>query len=201
MGVLHIGQLWRFWPLFAIVGGLVNLTVPGRRMWGVILIVFGALLQASVLGVFHFDWSDMWPIVLITAGAAIIWNTLNTRSGGDTSDPRTTLNETAVFGGIERRVSSQDFRGGQMNAIFGGIELDLREAQMQVDEAELTVNTTFGGISIRVPQTWMVVSRGQGIFGGFNNDTHLVNGNDPTAKRKTLIIRGTAVLGGVEIKN
>ena len=53
----------------------------------------------------------------------------------DGGDPRTTLNEVAIFGGIERRVTSQDFQGEHIKAVFGGVEIDLTDGSMQVEEA------------------------------------------------------------------
>ena len=46
------------------------------------------------------------------------------------ADPLTTLNENAIFGGVEKRVNSKEFRGGQLQSLFGGIELDLRDADI-----------------------------------------------------------------------
>jgi hypothetical protein len=145
---------------------------------------------------------------LIAAGVAVMWTTLEARritaSGGD---PRNTLNEFALFGGIERRFTTQDFKGGVVTAIFGGIELDLRQAAMTQDTVELTVNALFGGCELRVPETWETVGHGQGIFGGYVDSTKplaytpetLAGG--PATPRKALILRGVAVFGGVEIKN
>src|SRR5216683_6594953 len=75
----------------------------------------------------------------IALGLFIMWGSsqwsskpvASTSRGGD---PRTTLNEAVVFGGLERRMTSQDFQGGDITAIFGGIELDLTEANIQTNE-------------------------------------------------------------------
>ena len=83
----------------------------------------------------------------------------------------------AVFGGIERRVTSQDFQGGHINAIFGGVE-------------------------IRVPETWQVAFRGTPIFGGIADKTRVGRTTDPSdRRRKVLVLTGTVIFGGVEIKN
>jgi predicted membrane protein len=77
----------------------------------------------------------------------------------------------AIFGGIERRVTAQDFQGGHINAIFGGVEIDLTDANMQAEEATLEINAIFGGVEIRVPETWQVAFRGTPIFGGIADKT------------------------------
>ena len=65
----------------------------------------------------------------------------------------------------------------------------------------LHANALFGGIELRVPETWYVVTRGQGIFGGYTDSTRYVPPSDPDKPKKTLIVMGTAIFGGVEIRN
>jgi hypothetical protein len=102
---------------------------------------------------------------------------------------------------VEKRLNSREFRGGRLQAIFGGIELDLRDAEMIETEAVIHANAIFGGIELRVPETWFVAARGQGVFGGFSDSTRYSPPSDPEKPKKTLIILGTALFGGVEIRN
>ena len=85
--------------------------------------------------------------------------------------------------------------------MFGGIELDLWQAEIEGDAAVLHIDAIFGGVELRVPDTWVVSSEGQGIFGGYSDSTHQRPPTDPAQPRKTLVIRGAAVFGGVEIRN
>src|SRR5262249_59019018 len=95
------------------------------------------------------------------------------------------LNEIAVFSGIEKRITGKNFSGGRMVAIFGGIEIDLWQAGMEGDEAGLQIDAIFGGVEIRVPDTWLGSSHGQGGFGGVNDSTRLRPPADPSQTRKT----------------
>lgn len=207
MGVIDARQFWKFWPLLLIVAGIMNFFQCGRRAWGAVLLTLGVLFQLDTLGVAHFRWADLWPLAMILAGIFIIWGSIEARNalgkaGVDGGDPRSTLNEHVLFGGIERRVNSKQFRGGQLHAVFGGIEVDLRDAEMEGDEATLVANSVFGGIEIRVPESWYVASHGQGIFGGFTDATKYRGVEDTTnPHRKTLIVKGASVFGGVEIRN
>ena len=181
MGIVNAGHFFQFWPLILIFAGLVNLANPCRRIWGAILLVSGVLLQLNQLGYGHFSWGEMWPLALIAAGAFAMWSALQARKmaeglNANNADPRTTLNESAIFGGIEKRLNAKEFRGGQLQSLFGGIEL-------------------------RVPETWYVAARGQGIFGGFKDSTRYSGPGDGDKPKKTLIIVGTAIFGGVEIRN
>jgi len=221
LGILPIDRIFRLWPLFLIAAGAVNVTRCERRVWGVILLIVGSLFLLDNFGIWHFRWGQLWPLALIAAGVLVMWNSLEARRASTTTDPnssdsstttgtgtvsgtgaRNTLNELAFFGGIERRITTQNFEGGQAMAIFGGVEIDLRQASMEADEAVLEVNSIFGGCEIRVPETWIIITEGQGIFGGYVDNTRQTGVPDiANPKKKTLLIRGAAVFGGVEIKN
>jgi hypothetical protein len=118
------------------------------------------------------------------------------------ADPRTedtsaTFREFACLGGVERRNTSQTFRGGEATALLGGIELDLRECRMADAQARIEVFACMGGISMRIPRNWTVQSEVAAILGGFHDQTTPpVDGN---AGR--LIITGQAIMGGIEVTN
>jgi len=205
-GLIRAWRFWQFWPLILIFAGLVKLADPCRRALGAVLLVFGVLLQMNELGYGHFSWSEMWPLILIAAGAMAMWSALQARKltetvGANSADPRTALNESAIFGGVQKRINAKEFRGGQLQSLFGGIEIDLRDADIDGAEAVLHTNAIFGGIEIRVPETWYVAARGQGVFGGFTDSTRYIAPIDPDKPKKTLIVVGSAVFGGVEIRN
>jgi predicted membrane protein len=207
MGIISIDRIWRFWPLLLIVVGVFNLRAPERRFWGVLLILGGAFFQFRELGLPHFGWVQFWPLVFIAIGLLLMWNALEgrkrpARERGTNVDLRTTLDESVVFGGIERRITTQDFQGGRVNAVFGGVEIDLTEANMQSDEATLEINAVFGGVELRLPYTWQVAFRGSPIFGGITDKTRTrppSGPNDP--KPKILVLTGSVVFGGIEVKN
>jgi predicted membrane protein len=207
MGIISIDRLWQFWPLLLVIAGIFNLRCREHRFWGLLLILGGAFLQGRELGLPYFGWVQFWPLVFISAGLLLMWNAIEARklpapSPGAASDPRTTVSGVALFSGLERRVTTQDFQGGNLSAVFGGIELDLTEANMQGNEATLEINAVFGGAEIRVPDTWLVSYQGAPIFGGVEDKTRLRRSEDPAdPARKTLILTGSVIFGGLEIKN
>ena len=205
MGYISLSYLWRFWPTLMILAGVVNFLSRSRPR-GMLLILAGAVLQLNELGITHFGWGEFWPMLLIALGIVVMWGSFEWRHKPnapdvEAADPRTTLNEAVVFGGLERRMTSQDFQGGDITAIFGGVELDLTEAQIQGNEATLAITAIFGGVELRIPVGWQIAFRGAPIFGGIEDKTRTARVDDPTSNLKTLVITGAVIFGGLEIKN
>jgi len=204
MGLIHIGSIFSFWPMILICFGIGHLFTPSSRVWGLILIAVGLVFQLNNLGIMHMGIADLWPVAIIVAGLFLMWSALKApvvaRGTADTAD---TLDAVAVFGSTERRISSQNFKGGRATSVFGGVELDFRDANIDGDEATLEVQCIFGGVEIRVPDAWNVHSRSIPVLGGYADKTRSsATPQDGTAaKRKTLIITGSIVFGGVEIGN
>jgi predicted membrane protein len=204
LGIIKVDHIWRFWPLIPMGIGVAHLTEPGRRQWGAVVLVVGTLFLLGNFNIVRFDWSQMWPLVIILVGGSMIWNSvLGQRRRSDIPDSAATMNAYAIFSGIERRITTKDFRFGRVSAVFGGVELDFHEADMEGDRAELEVNAIFGGAEIRVPENWRVESQSQVIFGGLSDETRNANRTgDATAPGiKILVISGTITFGGVEVKN
>ena len=204
LDLIRVGSLLRFWPMILVCFGIGHLFTPSSRIWGVILILIGAVFQLNNLGILHEGIADLWPVLIIVVGLFLMWAAMRPpvilSSPGDPSSD--TLNAAAIFGGCERRINSQHFRGGRSTSIFGGVELDFRDADIEGEEATLDVNCIFGGVEIRVPTTWSVNSHSIPVLGGYSDKTHRAPNADPSApKRKTLIITGVCVFGGVEISN
>jgi hypothetical protein len=109
------------------------------------------------------------------------------------------LNEFAIMGGGDRIVRSQDFRGGEVTAIMGGFAIDLRGAAIAGDSATINVFTLWGGVELKVPEDWSVVISAVPILGGTTNSARAFRQGDAAAK--TLIVKGTAIMGGIEVKN
>ena len=206
LNIFFVHDIWRFWPGILIAVGLVKMVdspFSGGRITGGILVSVGGLLLARNLGFLLLTWNDLWPLLLIGAGLVMLWSRLAPPPAGTPNTPtgahEGVLNETAIFGGVERRVTTDDFRGGSATAMFGGVEIDLRRAAMRGDSAVIEVSAMFGGIEIKIPQTWIAVPQVAAIFGGFGNKSMQPNADTPGVKR--LYIKGSATFSGVEVKN
>jgi predicted membrane protein len=218
LGLLPIRNIRAYWPLLPVAWALA--VIERRRGAHAIIrasavIVFGGLILLGNLHVIHMTARVFMPLLLIYLGIIILvsrgrermcrWPPHRFGAGSytrDSSFSENKLMESVVFSGSERRVESQNFEGGQVEAIFGGIELDLSGAAITSPErrAVLEVNAVFGGIEIRVPRTWRVERESAAVFGGFS-DKSVPPRPEPGFEPPTLVIRGSAVFGGIEVKN
>ena len=209
----HVFQY--FWPAILIffgVEGLLFCSGPGR-FWGSFLTLAGAVLLLSNLGYLHIRWSMFWPLAIILWGLWILSRSLGGSSSwgskwvrplsmgvetGLASDSPD-LHADTVFSTTNRRITSKNFRGGKLAAVFGELKIDLTEAEIEGDEAVIHLDAVFGAVEIRVPNTWAVASRGAAVFGEYSDRT--VHGQPPSPGAKRLVVKGGAVFGSVVIKN
>ncbi len=217
LGLIPIRNLWDFWPAIPIVFGVVSLLTARNaagRLWGFLLIGFGGLFLLLNLGVIRLqthDGSLFLSVVLIAVGFAALsgvstppyrrWLAAHHFAGRRVRpDYESAVNDYVVFGALKRKLESNDFRGGDLIAIFGNIEMDLRRALITpvVRSAVINVMTVFGATKIRVPQSWKVTVSGAGILGNFEDKTIPPN-TGPDAP--TLIITGFSIFGSVEIED
>ena len=206
LNLFFIHDIWRFWPGILIAVGLVKMVdspAPNGRITGGILVGVGGLFLADTLGFLNLSWDNFWPLVLIGAGLLMLWSRLAPPPAGTPNIPagahEGALNEYAIFGGVERKVTTDDFRGGQVSAVFGGVNIDLRRAGMRAESAVVDVTSMFGGVDFKIPPNWIAVPQMVAIFGGIGNKSVQPNADLPGVKR--LYIKGAAIFGGVGVKN
>ncbi len=200
-----------FWPLVFVALGalkLANARYPRNQVVGGALIAVGAGMTLQNLGLIHIEMRDLWPVVLIFAGVAVITRGFGARArldkmGGAAQfgnrDERlehgARIDASATMSGIVLKNDSQAFTGGEINAVMGAVEIDLRQAAIAT-EAVLHVAIIMGGVEIKVPRDWSVSVNGAPMLGGIEDKTL-----PPITPGKRLIIEGSVIMGGVEISN
>jgi hypothetical protein len=112
-------------------------------------------------------------------------------SVGDEDSDQVSL--VAIFDGVQLKSRAKAFRGGSAFAWFGGVEVDLREAELAPD-ARLSLNTLFGGIAVRVPPGWRVESDLNALVGGVD-----ARGLAEEPDAPVLRLDGLAVFGGIAV--
>lgn len=219
IGLVQFHEIWRYWPVGLILVGaakLVDCCGIGPRVWAGMLIAAGTCFLLGNLGVWHVGLEVIWPLAIIGVGIMMLTNALERRGPGSdrvparafvtssSGDPASgdVLREWVTFGGLKRKLDTQNFQGGDMVAVFGGIEVDLRRAAIAPGTKQVVIdaNATFGGIELRVPETWRVITRGMGIFGGYEDKT-IPPKTAEGVEAPRLLVKGYALFGGISIEN
>lgn len=200
LGIMESGPILRWWPLLIVVYGLIKLLGIGtyrNPVGGSIVTLVGAWLLAEQLDFIHMSIFALWPLMLVAFGVAMLTRSARPREGTAFDQQAPNVSTFAFMAGVVRKVVSAEFRGGDMTAVMGGVKLDLRGARAVPDGAVLDVLVCWGGIDIRVPDTWRVVNQATVMLGGLEDRSKL----PPADTRDILIIRGLVIMGGIEIKN
>jgi predicted membrane protein len=203
MNIIDSHDYVRYWPVIIIIVGIAYIIQchhgPGR-IWGVILTFIGCAMLLDRLYFINFNLWNYWPLILVAAGIMMILRASSHRrhmtfSEAETKDANSYIKALAVMGGFKRMNNSQDFKGGELTAIMGGFELDLRDASIH-GEAVIDIFTMMGGMSMQIPEDWLVIFDVTPFMGGYDDKTR-----PPKDSTKRLVIRGTTIMGGIEIKN
>ncbi len=200
LNLVSARQYWRYWPMLPLVIGIGKLVAGqsrGDRAFGIVLTIVGGSQLARVLGYWSPGPADVTAVSLIGVGIFFIGRGLLGRAEPESSTESSDwMSAFVLMAGLERSNNSQNFRGGDLTAIMGGCEIDLRQASLRAP-ATIDIFVMWGGVELRVPDDWTVDLQGTPLLGGFGDRTR----PPAMATEKRLIIRGVAVMGGVEIKN
>lgn len=201
--IFHI--LFSFPMLITAIGAAIYFG-GGNRTPGVILMVIGITLMLPriinpELSSMHF----FWPVVLIGIGVLLLYKRIPRRPSRHTGTHAPNfqtgdgyIQEEHIFSGGKQRIVHQEFKGGQINVVFGGSEIDLTQSTLGEGVNELEVNAIFGGVTIIVPADWKVQLKMTSIMGGFTDKRFYVKETgDPS---RTLVIKGSTIFGGGELK-
>lgn len=219
LDLLPIQNIQAYWPLALVFWGamMIERRRTANTMIGAgAIIVFGILLTLGNLHIIHVTGGIIWSLALIAAGLVMLVGRCQAPANFWPPKPPPfeagsysrqsyfgdRLMEQFIFSGTKRRVETQNFQGGKVEAVFGGAEMDLSQASIATPNRRvvLIVNAIFGGVEIRIPRTWRVEKIGSAVFGGFDDQT-VPPRPEPGFDPPTLVIRGSAVFGGIVIKN
>jgi hypothetical protein len=197
-----------YWPLVFVLLGALKLQQTrhaGGVLAAAVLIALGAGMTLHNLGYLQLHLRDWWPVFVIAGGLLLVAKGLRPQSDADDPDPAgaegvlpqhgSRLNAAALFSGNVLQNDSQQFAGGELTAIMGAVQCDLRQASIS-GTAVLRVFVVMGGIELKVPTDWSVVVNGLPLLGGIDDKSV-----PPMNTAKRLVIEGYVILGGLEVKN
>lgn len=188
-----------WWTLFIIVPCFIGLFKNEKKMGDIIGLIVGVVLLLSAQGIISIDvvLKLILPVVFIIIGVNILVKNL---SNGDVNQKIRSVDRNSLEGYCTTFASQKigmqnvDFKGANLDAIFGSIELSLDGAHLSEDRV-INATAVFGGITIIVPNYINVKVKSTGIFGGVSNSKKATVENAPI-----VYINASAIFGGVTIK-
>jgi len=198
-GLYPTGDFLRFVPaLFVAVGVYALVASNFRNVTGpvAVILVAGAAQVVALGYVAASEVWQFWPLLVVAFGLSLVAGQFRPRARpSDAAD----LSALAIFGGSERRATSQAFRSADLTAVFGGTSLDLRDAVVPDGEtATITATALFGGVEIIVPRDWNVELDVLPILGGASDDR---TRSERTHEGVDLVVTGFAAFGGVAVED
>ena len=200
-----------WWTLFIIIPSVIGLITEKNKKGSLICLAVGLALFAN-------EYFDLWrykkyllPLIIVVIGASVIVGNIFDKKtdylqvdGQGAQDPDTYGEPVYIPQGNQEyyaSFTSEDYRfdngfaGGKFSATFGGIKLDIRNADI-VHNCVINTNATFGRVEIYVPQDVRVVAKSNSVFGGTSDKS---NKNLPP-DAKTVFVNATNLFGGTDIK-
>lgn len=225
MGVLpaqSIGYFFReFWPVIPIIIGLKMLVLDRGAGYsynsqgiGLFWLILGAFFLLPSIPFFNVSFRILWPFVPLAIGAFVLFKVfvdrddpprnsstdrdrdISTGLADAGSNSNSNIDVNVSMGHVTRRSNSQEFQGGSVNTFLGACEIDLRGASPAGGEAVMNISAFLGGIEIKIPTDWTVVNRVSPFLAGVEDRTLA-----PKDESKKLVLRGSAFLAGVEVRN
>ncbi|WP_018341933.1 LiaF transmembrane domain-containing protein [Cytophaga aurantiaca] len=171
---------------------------------GVILIGIGTYFILPLTGFIQpIEIEKMWPALIILLGIIVLFGSKKNHKPKPMSTTHTVNEElfdiTAIMSGNTRQISSYDFKGGTITAVMGGVELDLTNCYLSKEGCIIDLSVVMGGVSLKISREWNIQSEITPIMSGIEDEGQYANNVhiDPAA---TIILRGSVVMGGIEIK-
>jgi len=198
-----IANLLISWQMLLIAIGVL-LLFGGNVVAGIVLICIGSFFILPEITDVPYELKQIYgPLALVIIGLLLLF-----RHKGCSRQIREGVrnrqfdqfDDFVIFGGREVFINVQDLKGGRATSIFGGIEYDLRQANLAPEGAIIDCICIFGGTGIKVPANWNVKNEVTTILGAFSDKRGETFQQTEINPSKTLVIKGITLFGGVEVK-
>lgn len=189
------------WEYFFILIGVLFFFLSRNKTAGVVFMAIGLFNLIP----------DLWPLLLVLIGLYIIFGRgccggnryFQSIGARDSSIHQTEgkdyVESVNVFGGGNKVIHSNNFKGGNIISIFGGSDINLSNCKLAPGDNIIEITAVFGGTTIIVPYDWKIELDILPIFGGFG-DKRTKDPNKTFQEGRALIIKGLVLFGGGEVK-
>lgn len=195
------------WQMILIVIGLFSISGNRNKTTGLILISIGVFfILPGIFGMGRIGLGKLWPVIFVGIGAYILMrrkteireeNEPHFETSTNSDD---TIDDLNIFSGANRIITSKNFLGGKITAIFGGADYNFLNTELAGNRAVIDVVTIFGGTKFVIPSDWDVTIDVVPIFGGFA-DKRNTHKSFQINSDKRLVIKGLTIFGGGEIRS
>lgn len=194
------------WKTILIAIGVIIVFRRESQLTGYLFIGVGVVFWLLTFAGYYISFGKVFlPLILIVIGIVIITRRGRMEKHGrqsrnaDGTVNTDYLDDISILGGGVRRIQSANFKGGNITAIFGGSEFDLKDSVISPEGCVIDVFTMFGGTKLIVPNDWEIKSDVLSMFGGFSDKR--MNKPEESEVKKVLLLKGVVLFGGVEVKN
>lgn len=196
-------------PMFLILIGIMIFLNSNRRGFALVVASIGVLLLIpEFYPSVELDFGMIVAIFFIIAGANVFFRHKKIESKfrerffskHEEMVNQDLLDEIAIFGGGEKKIVNDNFKGGRITTVFGGNEIDLTDCKLTEGTSVIDVFTMFGGVELHVPSNWKIKHDVIPIFGGFSQAGRKSRPEE-ISDTSTLFIKGIVIFGGVEVKS
>jgi hypothetical protein len=199
-GTVDTGFLYDYVPTLFVLVGVYALVRSGfRNVFGpLVIIVLAGVWQLTTLDIVAGeDVVSLWPLFIVLFGLSLVLSQFRSPPAKTAASH---VSGFGIFGGSEKRVTTATFTGANLTALFGGVELDLRDATIAERPAHVSAIALFGGVEVHVPSEWNVDLDVLPILGGAS-DERLRRERDESHDEIDLVVSGFAAFGGVSVKD
>jgi hypothetical protein len=213
LDLVESDRVLHYWPVILLLIAAVKLLAPAGptdRTAGIFFAFLGLLFLGDTANWYSVDFSLVWPALLILLGLFIVKRGLfGPGRAGAVVDGAESLSLFAFWSGHERKVTSRNFSGGDVTAVMGGAEIDLRAASVSQASgpAVLDLFVLMGGVDLYLAPEWEVVLETTAIMAAVEDNRKTIiaaspsEAPAPSGHRPRLVLRGLVLMGGVELKS
>jgi predicted membrane protein len=196
LDIVNINVFFKgWWTLFIIIPSLISLINDDDKYTSLTILTIGILLLLGARDIIDINTavSLIFPVCIIFLGLYLVFKSSRKNKYKEKfKDTKCNRDHIAVFAS-DKFVSGKDFESCNCLSLFGGVDLDLREAVIKDDVIIKSVNI-FGSSDIRVPKDVNVEVNSASIFGGVDNK--VINKD----KKPTIYVESVCIFGGMDIK-
>ncbi|HKM94894.1 MAG TPA: LiaF domain-containing protein [Prolixibacteraceae bacterium] len=184
--------------------------ISGNRGAGIVVMSLGAFFMLpDIFKDYHQIKRFFWPSIILILGLAVMLGDKKNKrfknkefkfNEGSSNVSSDFFDEFVVFGGREINMATSNLIGGHSTAIFGSVEIDLRQCEISPNGCTIELTTIFGGNVLKVPNDWTILNKVTTIFGGYS-DLRIKDPSYMPNPSKTIVLTGVCIFGGSEVRN